>query len=100
MRGYVRNVEQSIRKVPAGAHLIPGHGPLSTVKELKELKELKEFHAMLLETSGIVEKAIVAGKSLKQALDEGLPEKYKGWSSSGVTTARWIELLYQGLKKR
>lgn len=94
VRGYIRNVEESIRKLPPGAKLIPGHGPLSTVKELRE------FHAMLVETSGIVEKALAAGKSLQQVQADGLPEKWKGWSTSGVTTARWIELLYQGLKRR
>src|SRR6476661_2094885 len=35
VRGYIRNVEDAIKKVPADAKLIPGHGPLSTVKELK-----------------------------------------------------------------
>src|SRR5262249_29947927 len=60
VRGYIQNVEGFLKWVPADAKLIPGHGPLSTVKELKE------FHEMLVETSGIVEKAIAAGKTLEQ----------------------------------
>src|SRR5213078_4849580 len=30
VRGYIRNVEDSLKKLPAEAQLIPGHGPLST----------------------------------------------------------------------
>jgi hypothetical protein len=29
VRGYIANVENAIKKVPADAKLIPGHGPLS-----------------------------------------------------------------------
>src|SRR5216110_1159517 len=71
VRGYIRNVAHSIGKVPADAKLIPGHGPLSTVKELKE------FHEMLVETSGIVQKAIGDGATLEEIKAAGLPEKWK-----------------------
>jgi glyoxylase-like metal-dependent hydrolase (beta-lactamase superfamily II) len=92
VRGYIRNVEDAVKKVPADAKLIPGHGPLSTVKELKA------FHEMLVETSGIVEKAIAAGKTLEQIKADGLPDKWSTWSVPTMTTARWLEILYQGLK--
>lgn len=91
VRGYIRNVEDAIKKVPADAKLIPGHGPLSTVKELKE------FHEMLVETSGLVETAIAAGKTLEQIKVLGLPEKWKGWAVPTLTTARWLEILHRGL---
>lgn len=94
VRGYIRGVADAIQKVPADAKLIPGHGPLSTVKELKE------FHEMLVETSGIVEKAIAAGKTLDQIKADGLPEKWKGWSVPTITTQRWLEMLYRGLKPK
>ena len=94
VRGYIRNVEDAIRKVPADAKLIPGHGPLSTIKELKE------FRAMLVETSGIVEKAIEAGKTLEQIKADGLPDKWKNWAVPTMTTSRWIEILYNGLKRK
>ena len=94
VRGYIRNVEDAIKKVPADAKLIPGHGPLSTVKELKE------FHEMLTETSGIVEKAIASGKTLDQIKTDGLPEKWKSWAVPTLTTARWLEILYSGLKRK
>jgi len=92
VRGYIRNVEDAIRKVPADAKLIPGHGPLSTIKELKE------FHQMLIQTSGIVQKAIDAGKTLDEIKTAGLPDKWKSWAVPTLTGSRWLELLYTGLK--
>jgi glyoxylase-like metal-dependent hydrolase (beta-lactamase superfamily II) len=94
VRGYIRNVEDALKKVPADAKLIPGHGPLSTVKELRE------FHEMLVETSGIVEKAIAAGKTLDQVKAAGLPDKWKSWAAPTITTERWLEILYQGLSRK
>src|SRR3954466_3558692 len=94
VRGYIRNVADAIRKVPADAKLIPGHGPLST------LKELKEFHEMLLETSAIVQKAIDAGQTLEQIKAAGLPEKWKSWAVPTLNTSRWLDLLYNGLKPK
>ena len=94
VRGYIRGVADAIQKIPADAKLIPGHGPLSTVKELKE------FHEMLTETSGIVEKAIAAGKTLDQIKTDGLPEKWKGWEAPTLKTDRWLEILHRGLKSK
>jgi glyoxylase-like metal-dependent hydrolase (beta-lactamase superfamily II) len=93
VRGYIHNVEEALKWVPADAKLIPGHGPLSTIKELKE------FHEMLVETSGIVDKAIAAGKSLEQVKADGLPDKWKSWGVPTLNTDRWLEILYKGLEK-
>jgi len=94
VRGYIRNVADVLQKVPADAKLIPGHGPLSTVKELKE------FHEMLVETSGIVERAIASGSTLEQIKSAGLPDKWKSWAVPTMSTSRWLEILYNGLKKK
>lgn len=93
VRGYIRNVENALQQLPADAKLIPGHGPLST------LKELKEFREMLIETSGIVQKEIDSGKSLDEVKAAGLPERWKNWEAPTITTSRWLEILYTGLKK-
>lgn len=94
VRGYIKGVADAIAKTPPDAKLIPGHGPLSTVKELKE------FHEMLVETSGIVQKAIDAGKTLQQIKADGLPEKWKNWEAPTLKTDRWLEILYNGLKSK
>jgi glyoxylase-like metal-dependent hydrolase (beta-lactamase superfamily II) len=94
VRGYIRNVEEALKKTPAEAKLIPGHGPLSTVKELKEFRE------MLVETSGIVAKAMAAGKTLEQVKADGLPAKWKSWEAPTLKTDRWLEILYRGLQPK
>ena len=94
VRGFIRNVEEATKKIPADAKVIPGHGPLSTVKEMKA------FHEMLVETSGIVEKALAAGKTLEQVKTDGLPEKWKNWAVPTLNTARWLEILYRGLSRK
>ena len=81
-------------QLPPEAKLIPGHGPLSTAKELNE------FHEMLVETSGIVRKAISAGKTLEQIKTDGLPPKWKSWEAPTQSTSRWLEILYQGLTRK
>ena len=91
VRGYVRNVEQAIGKIPPDAKIIPGHGPLGGIEDLKR------FHEMLVDTSAFVEKQIAAGKTLEQVKDEGLPERWKGWDHPLIPRARWIEILYRGL---
>ena len=93
VRGYIKGVSKALETTPADAKLIPGHGPLSTIKELKDL------HEMLVETSSIVQKAIDAGKTLEQVKAEGLPDKFKSWAVPTLTTDRWLEILYAGLKR-
>jgi glyoxylase-like metal-dependent hydrolase (beta-lactamase superfamily II) len=93
VRGYIANVEEALRKIPADAKIIPGHGPLST------LTEMREFHEMLVETSGIVGRAMAAGKTLEQVQADGLPEKWKVWEAPTLNTGRWVEILYKGLAK-
>jgi cyclase len=94
VRGYIRNVEELLQKLPAGARLIPGHGPLSS------RKELEEFHEMLVSTSRWVEQAIAAGKSLEQVKAEGLPERWKKWEAPTLSVERWLEILYRGLSPK
>jgi len=94
VRGYIRNVQHAIETLPQDAKYIPGHGPLST------MKELKEFHEMLVETSAVVEKAIADGKTLPETKAAGLPERWKSWEAPTLNTGRWIEILYTGLTRK
>ncbi|MFY9554216.1 MAG: MBL fold metallo-hydrolase [Blastocatellia bacterium] len=91
--GYERNVATAITKIPAGAKIIPGHGPLATIDDLKA------FHAMLVETIGIVQQRMKAGKTLEQIQAEGLPEKWKSWGNGFINTKTWINIIHQSLSK-
>ena len=94
VRGYILNVENAMKMIPPDAKIIPGHGPLST------MKEMKEFHEMLVTTAGIVEKAIADGKSFQQVKAEGLPERWKSWEAPTLKTDRWLDILYRGLSRK
>ncbi len=48
VEGLTKNIGEIIEKIPAGAKLIPGHGPLSTIDDLKT------YHSMLMKTTDIV----------------------------------------------
>ena len=59
-----------------------------------------EFHEMLVETSGIVGKAIAAGKTFDPIKADGLPAKWKSWEAPTLSTSRWLEILHQGLTRK
>ena len=91
--GLIRNVGEIIGKIPADAKLIPGHGPLST------LDDLKSYHRMLQQTTEIVRQKMAAGKTLDQIKSEGLPAEWASWGTGFIKTDRWVETIYNSLKK-
>ena len=91
--GLAKNIGEIITKIPAGAKLIPGHGPLSTIDDLKL------YHRMLLETTDVVRKKVAEGKTVDQIKSEGLPEEWKSWGTGFIKTDQWIELIFNSLQK-
>ncbi len=91
VEGLVRNIGEIITKIPDGAKLIPGHGPISTIDDLKS------YHRMLQQTTEIVRQKIAAGKTLDQIKSEGLPEEWKPWGEGFIKTDRWVETIYKSL---
>jgi glyoxylase-like metal-dependent hydrolase (beta-lactamase superfamily II) len=91
VEGLVKNIGELLTKIPEGAKLIPGHGPISTVDDLKS------YYRMLQQTTDIVRKKIAAGKTLDQIKSEGLPEEWKPWGEGFIKTDRWIETIYSSL---
>lgn len=92
--GLTKNIAEIIPKIPAGAKLIPGHGPVSTVDDLKA------YQRMLIETTEIVRKQIAAKKTLDQIKKEGLPAEWKPWGEGFIKTDVWIELVYRSLMQK
>jgi cyclase len=93
VEGLKKNIADIIGKLPAGAKIIPGHGPLSTIDDLKR------YHQMLVGTTEIVRQRMAAGKSLDQIKKEGLPEEWKAWGTGFVKTEQWIETIYRSLSQ-
>ena len=91
VEGLTKNIGEIIDKIPAGAKLIPGHGPLSTIDDLKT------YHNMLIKTTDIVRQKIAAGKTLDQIKSEGLPDEWKSWGTGFIKTDLWLEIVYKSL---
>ena len=94
VEGLARNIGDIITKLPEGAKLIPGHGPISTIDDLKN------YHRMLLETTEIVRNKIASGKTVAQIKSEGLPEEFKPWGTGFIKTDLWLETIYKSLTKK
>ena len=94
VEGLTKNIGEIITKIPEGAKLIPGHGPISTVDDLKS------YHRMLSETTEIVRNKIAGGKTLEQIKSDGLPEEWKPWGTGFIKTDLWIETIYKSLTKK
>jgi len=88
--GYINNVASIIDKIDAETIVIPGHGAIT------DQQGLRGFHAMLVETRDVVKKMKDSGKSLQQAQEEGLAEKWKDWGNGFINHDRWIAILWEG----
>jgi len=93
VEGLIQTIEKVLKKLPEDVKLIPGHGPLSGKKELRE------YLTMLKETTAIVRAEMKQGLSLKEIQKKGLPEKWKSWSWRFIDTDRWLQIVFNSLKK-
>lgn len=87
--GYIATVALLLGEVSPDTKIIPGHGKLATVDDLKS------YHTMLLETTGLIKKAIASGKSLDEIRSAGLPEKWDSWGTGFINEERWIETVFK-----
>jgi glyoxylase-like metal-dependent hydrolase (beta-lactamase superfamily II) len=94
VQGLTQGIAKVIAEMPADYKIIPGHGPLST------LDDLKRYHRMLVETTGIVQKKIAAGKTVEQIRAEGFPEEWKEWGSGFINSDAWITFIHESLTKK
>lgn len=92
VRGLISNVETVLETIPVDAKLIPGHGPLSTVKDLES------YLAMLKDTLAIVQAGVREGHSLDELQNAKVLAKYESWSWNFIPTNKWIATLYREAK--
>ena len=92
--GLLKNIEAALKLIPADAKIIPGHGALATKADLEKYRD------MLIETTGLVKKAIAEGKTLADVKAAGVPEKYKEWGSGFINASRWLEISFNSLSKK
>jgi cyclase len=93
VKGLILNLRKLIPQIPAGAKIIPGHGPVATVKELRD------YLAMLEGLTGFVEAGIKAGKTLDQMKADKSLAKYDRWAKGFFKTDGFLEMLHGDLKR-
>jgi len=91
VKGLIANLDKVTPQIPAGAKIIPGHGPLSTIDDLKK------FASMLKESTALVEAGIRAGKTLDQMKKEKVLGKFDSWGSGSIKTEMFTEILFNDL---
>ncbi len=91
VRGLERAVTAVLAQIPDDAHVIPGHGPLSSVEDLRL------YQRMLRESIALVAGKIEAGASLERVRSEGVADQWDGWGEGFISTERWLETVYQSL---
>ena len=92
VKGYLANVKSILTTYPKDITIIPGHG------DLTDMKGLTDFIAMLEFSIARVEKAIAAGLTQEQVLEQGIGEKYKNLTWNFITEEKWLTTLYTDLK--
>ena len=91
VQGMTEGLEKAIAQLPADVKVIPGHGAISN------LDDVRAYIKMLKETTEVVQKAIVAHKTLDQMKQEKILASWAKWSGDFVNTDAFIETLYNSL---
>ena len=86
--GYVANVRAAAAYVPEDVNIIPGHGPLSTKAEMLDWIDNVEASAAL------VRDELAQGTEGTDIVTQ-LDEKFPGWGSGFIDSARWIVIIQQ-----
>jgi cyclase len=96
VQGMIDACEDVLKRVPADARVVPGHGELSTVDQLRE------YLKMLKDTTAAVAHAMKAGKTLEQMKKA---QVLAAWSErysppkAFINTDAFTETLYYSLKR-
>jgi cyclase len=95
VQGMIAACEDVLRRVPAAARVVPGHG------EVAGVADLREYVQMLKDTSAAVADALKAGKTLTQMKQERIlgrwSERYSP-PNAFVDTDAFTETLYNSLR--
>ena len=93
VESYIQNVKKVIAGLDNDVKIIPGHGPLATLKDLKDFVKLVE-HSV-----DVVRKGIADGKNLDQIKKDGLPKRFSEAGSGFVNADRWMSIVHQSLTR-
>ena len=91
VEGLSEGIAHVLDNVPDDIHIIPGHGPLSTVDDLRT------YHRMITETVAMVRGKIESGMSSEQIRSEGVAEEWAEWGAGFISTERWLDTVARSL---
>lgn len=91
VENLVQAIEQLVDELADDVKIIPGHGPLAGKPELAA------YLATLKDTIAIVQERKSAGKTLEEAKQAGLPERFAAHGKGFISTPRWIDIVYNSL---
>lgn len=93
VQGYMDNVADVLDRISDDVVIIPGHGPVSSKKDLQK------YHRLMSETVALVTDQMRAGKSLEEIQITGLQKEWidQGWLMS--TPDSWIEAIFRSYTK-
>ncbi len=89
VKGVIAAVKSVLEHTPPDAHIIPGHGPLSS------RQDLETYLTMLTETLDYVQRLKAQGKTLEEVQQMGLPQKWDSWNWRFISAERWIQTLWE-----
>src|SRR5256714_5884545 len=93
-QGMIAAMEKATAQLPPDVKVIPGRGALSN------LDAVRAFTKMLKETSGVVQKALDARKTVGQMEQEKILEPWREkWAGQFVNADAFIETLYHSLTR-
>jgi cyclase len=92
VKGMIANVDKVLATLPDDVKVIPGHG------ELSDKAGLRRFVEMLRGTSGAVEKAMKAGRTLDQMKADKILAQWDDWGKDWfVNSDGFTEMIYRDL---
>ena len=91
VEGMIISDESVMKDVPDDVKIIPGHGALSSKKEVRDFVE------MLKGTTAAVKKALGENKTLERMKQEKILDAWQKYSGDFIKTDDFIETLYYSL---
>ena len=88
--GLRDNIAAMLAMIDDDTKVMPGHGPVTTKTELQA------YHDRIAATIDIVEKQKLAGKSLDEIQETGLPDEYSKFTGF-MTIPTWIQQVFSSL---
>lgn len=95
VKSYLNNVRAAIKRAEStpDVKIIPGHGPLAT------LKDLKSWEKDVTDIVAIIQSGMDAGKTLEQIIETGLPDKYAPMGDGFLNEKRFISIVHQSFTR-